>query len=233
MDHNVKLGFSTGVLYKDMETKEAISVIKGLGCTVIELAFLRIEKFSSDQLERIVPADLEGFEYVSFHAPKFDYKNDRETKDILEKISWFNKAVRRLDCVVFHPDTVGDFSIFNDVDFNVSFENMDHRKESYRSVNDMGSLLSTNKKYGFVLDMNHIYVNDPTMALANEFYKTLGDRIKEVHLSGFKVLHDPLFETEQSEIIKAIQNFDVPIIVESLLTPGTIVQEKDYILKNI
>ncbi len=233
MTQNIKLGFSTGTLYKHLETKEAISVIKKLGCKVIELGFVKADNFFSNQLEKIEKPDLERFEYVSFHAPKFNYENNEETKNILKRISKFHKTIRQLDLVVFHPDTVKDFSIFNKIDFNVGFENMDRRKESCRSVDDIEVVLLKDQKFRFVLDINHAYTNDPTMKLAEEFYKRLGNKITQIHLSGFKDLHDPLFETKQLEIIKAVQDLNAPIIIESILTPETIMQERDYILKNI
>jgi hypothetical protein len=233
MTNNIKLGFSTGTLYKDLETKEAISAIKISGCRVIELGFVKADRFFTNQLERIKKFDLEEFEYVSFHAPKFNYENSEETKNIFWKISKFHKTVRQLDLVVFHPDTVKDFSIFDKVDFLVGFENMDNRKEFCRTVDDIKLILSKNSKFKLVLDVNHAWTNDPTMKLTEDFYKRLGDKITQIHLSGFRELHDPLFETKQLEIIHSIKKLDVPIIVESILTPETIIMERDYILKNL
>ena len=234
MIKNVKLGFSTGALYKSAETKEAISIIKNLGCKAIEIGFVKADKFlNSGQLERIEKSDLEGFDYVSLHAPGFDYNNDKETINIFEKISNFSREIRRLDLVVFHPDTVNDFSIFDNVDFKIGFENMDHRKGSCRTVEDIELVLSQNSRFKLILDVNHVWINDPTMKLAQYFYKKLGDKIAQIHLSGFKELHDPLFETKQLEIIKAIQNLDVPIIIESVVAQETIKKERDYILDNI
>ena len=144
----------------------------------------------------------------------------------------FSKKVR-LDLVVFHPDTVEDFSVFENLGFNIGFENMDNRKKSCKSVDDIESVMLRNNDFKFILDLNHCYTNDSSMKLALEFYERLGNRISQIHLSGFRELHDPLFETEQLEIIRSIQSFDVPIIVESLVNPETIVLERDYILQNI
>ena len=225
----IKLGFSTGTLYKDLETKRAIPVIKSLGCKYIELT---VEEFWSDQLDRINEKDLEGFEYVSFHAPMVNYGKNSDTKKFFERMADFSKKVR-LDLVVFHPDTVEDFSVFENLDFNIGFENMDNRKKSCKSVDDIESVMLRNNDFKFILDLNHCYTNDSSMKLALEFYERLGNRISQIHLSGFRELHDPLFETEQLEIIRSIQSFDVPIIVESLVNPETIVLERDYILQNI
>lgn len=228
----VKLGFSTGCLYKDLETKEAISVIKSLGCKYIELGFITYEKFFSNQLDRITESDLEEFEYISFHTPKLNYGNNDDTKRFFERINDFNKRAE-LDLVVFHPDMIEDFSIFENVNFNIGFENMDNRKKSCKSVDDIKSVMLENESFKFILDVNHCYSNDSSMKLAAEFYKGLGNRISQIHLSGFSGYHDPLFETKQLEIIRSIQNFDVPIIVESVVNLETIARERDYILKNV
>lgn len=228
----IKLGFSTGCLYKDLEVKEAISVIKSLGCKYIELGFITSERFFNGQLDRISEKDLEGFEYVSFHTPKLDYGNNADTKRFFEMMSDFSKRVK-LDLVVFHPDMIEDFSIFENANFSIGFENMDNRKNSYKSVSDTETVMLRNNNFKLILDVNHCYSNDSSMRLAEEFYKKLGNKISQIHLSGFNGYHDPLFETEQLEIIRSIQNFDVPIIVESVVNPETIARERDYILQNI
>src|ERR1035437_9376973 len=118
----IKLGFSTGCLYKVCEAKEAISIIKNSGCKYIELGFTTPERFFGEQLDRINEKDLEGFEYISFHTPILNYGNNDDTKRFFERISNFNKIIK-LNLVVFHPDIVEDFSVFKNLDFNIGFEN--------------------------------------------------------------------------------------------------------------
>jgi hypothetical protein len=233
MQKNIKLGFSTADFRNNIKTKEAIFLIKKIGCNAIELGFVYKEDFFSNQLEEIEKTDLEGFEYISFHAPKFNYENNEETKNIFKIISKFNKKIGCLDLVVFHPDNVKDFSIFDNLDFNIGFENMDCRKKSCKSVSDIEGTLSKNNKFKFVLDINHAYQNDQSLQIVKDFYKKFGKKIAEIHLSGFKGFHDPLFKTKQLEIINAIQNSSVPIIIESELTPENVSKEYNYILKNI
>lgn len=228
----IKLGFSTGALFGQLKAKEAILLIKNLGCKFIELGFLRIDEFSSGQLENISASDLSGFEYVSFHAPKFEYANDNKTKKILERISRFHR-MRNLDLVVFHPHHVQDFAVFDNARFNVGFENMANKQGTYKSAGEMEKILSKNEKFKFILDINHCYANDPSLKLAEDFYKRLGNKTAQIHLSGWREFHEPLFETKQVDIIQAIKKFNIPIIVESVLSPETIAKEKDYILSNL
>jgi len=128
---------------------------------------------------------------------------------------------------------VEDFSVFDGLGFTVAFENMDNRKESYRRPEDFEKLLSRNEKFRAVLDVNHIYTNDPSMKLAGLFYEKIGDKIAQIHLSGYAQLHDPLFQTKQKKIIESIQDFTVPIIIESTLESKDLENERDYILEVI
>lgn len=223
-------GFSTGALYKFYTPRESLSVLRDAGIYSVELCF-NLARIRRGLLDEIIGADLEDFEYVSVHAPAVDYVGNKEAEEILKKIERLNKE-RTLDLVVFHPDQISDFSIFDGVSFRVAFENMDYRKKSFKRPEEFTELLFNNASRYLVLDVNHIYTNDSSMDLASEYYDAFGDRIKEVHLSGFQEVHDPLFQTEQIMIIKAIKDFNIPIIVEStLMSPKMLPLERDYILR--
>lgn len=225
----IKLGFSTGTFYRHCDTAEALQVFKNNNISVVELGFLKPETIMDDSLlEQITPELLKNFEYVSLHAPKFVYKDNEQTKSIFERIERIN-SIRKLDAVVFHPDLVEDFDIFNQVGFQVAFENMDNRKKIFKTPRELENLVSKNEKFNAVLDLNHVYVNDNTMSLAEEFHKTIEDKLVEYHISGYKELHDPLYLTKQLEIINAIQRKDIPIIVESVLSLNEISLEKEYV----
>ena len=88
-----------------------------------------------------------------------------------------------------------------------------------------------NLNWKLVLDVNHCFTNDATFALTRDFYQRLGDRIVQIHLSGFQTLHEPLFLTRQKEIVYNIENSTVPIIIESILAPADLEREREYILK--
>ncbi len=229
----IQLGFSTGCFYKtSLSLAERLAIIRDTGCRVTELGLVKLPSFNSGELERLTADDFAGFNHISLHAPKFEYGRNGGTYAIFEKIRQVN-AVRTLDWVVVHPDDVVDFSVFKEMGFKVAFENMDNRKASHKTPGDLVGLLAENPQFGFVLDVNHSFSNDPSMQLVADFYEKLGDRIIEIHLSGYIGYHEPIFETKQPEIIRAIQNFNVPIIVESVLLPQDIKKEKDYILQTI
>src|SRR3989344_8061475 len=99
------LGFSSGATYKFIEpiSVEAIDYFKKIGCNAIEIN--SIEKFGLESLNKISKSHLESFEFISMHSPTltFEYKNNDETKYVLEKIETAHKKLN-FDLVIFHPD---------------------------------------------------------------------------------------------------------------------------------
>jgi len=229
---DIKLGFSTGVLHKTHRTKEALKIMRDLKYDTVELGFVKLNRIEEGWLAEISDKDLMGFKYISFHAPKFNYGNNEGTKAIFEKIDKID-SIRKLDTVVFHPDPIEDFDAFKEVRFNVSFENMDNRKESHKNPSDFDEIFSQNKNYKLVLDINHIYTNDSSMKLADSFYEKFGNKISQLHVSGYIDYHNPLFETRQAKILRAIQDFNAPMIIESVLSAENLERERNYILQVI
>ncbi|MFA6098802.1 MAG: hypothetical protein WCV50_03440 [Patescibacteria group bacterium] len=225
-------GFSTGDLHDYMEPKQAIAEFKKIGCRAVELGFVRKERIEAGELAAITEEDLAGFDYVSLHAPRMDYADNQETFKIFQAISETHK-LRPLDVVVIHPDNVIDIDIFDDLPFPVGFENMDKAKNFGKKPEDLSKLLTLNTLFRFILDVNHIWDNDPTMKLAADFIKEFSERLSEIHISGLdsENVHYPLFKTRQTEIIKAAKGLDVPFICESGLAPQELALEKDYIEK--
>lgn len=227
----IKLGFSTGTLYKFNTAKQSLKIFRDLECTCVELGFVKPESFA--QLSEITKEDLADFDYVSLHAPKFGYQNNPESEEILKKIKQFSNNVRKLNLVVFHPDEVRDFLVLEKSGLPIGIENMDNRKDSFQGWREIKEILDTHPNFGLVLDVNHIYGNDPSMESIKDFYRELGSKISEIHLSGYDGSHKPIFETKQLGILKSIQGTNIPIIVESVLSPDNIMKEKNYILENL
>jgi len=207
------LGFNTGRLEK-ISFEEKMRVFLELGCNALEISFMSFAdgEILDKELER---TDLSSFEYLSLHTPVYDiiYKKDEKTKKILSKVNEYHKKYN-FQTIVVHPSLVEDFSVFMDYNLPIAFENMDQRQNSYRNVSDMQKIFSQTN-FNMVLDVNHCYVNDNTMKLAADFYNRFKDKIKEIHLSGYEKHHENLYKTKQMEIIKAVPNLEIPIIIES------------------
>ncbi len=227
---DIQLGFSTGALYKFCTTKKALGIFRSLGFSIVELGVVGLESVAKGWLDEITPEDLKGFDYVSLHAPKFDYGDNKGTKAIFAKIERVNK-MRELETVIFHPDLITDLSVFHRAPFKVAFENMDRRKSSFQTPEELSRVVMKSENFKAVLDVNHIYTNDPTMQSVPGFYKELGDRIVQIHLSGYTELHDPLYVTKQTQIVAAVKDLTHPIIIESVISPDEVEKERSYILQ--
>lgn len=202
------IGFSTGCLYKTHErvAAETFEVIRALGCNAIEIACCddgELEKL----ITQISPVDLVGFEYVSLHAPTI---KGAGTLELLKKAH----NIFNFRAIVIHPDEIENWDLLTRLKLPFSVENMDWRKEIGKYTESMQDIFA--KFDGpMTLNLNHCYTNDPSMRLAKEMTDTFGGRIEEIHLSGFDHLHEPLFRTQQREILEAIPDKRLPIIIES------------------
>jgi len=219
------LGFSTGCLYKTRKSiLEIIKLIADIGCNAIELAFLDIDELNT--LDDLIKGTFRAFEYVSFHAPALDfiYQDEKVTKDLLDKIQRaYNNF--NLEIVVIHPDRIASWEVFNNFSISPAIENMDNRKPVGKTVRSLQDLFNR-YEMDMVLDLMHCYTNDKSMNLARELSVNFKDKIKEIHLSGFDKHHAPLYKTKQTEIIEAIPDKNLPIIIESVnLHPNDLKRE--------
>jgi hypothetical protein len=228
------LGFTTGPL-GGISIKEKIRTYKDLGCRAIELGLVAAkEQERWDEINKLESEDLAAFEHVFLHAPgkEFIYGRNEDTKRTLENIQKLYEKFHFAHAVI-HPDRVEDWEVFKEYGFPIAVENMDHRKEMGRTIEDLRGIFSK-VDVSMVLDVNHCYANDSTLELAKDMYVAFRERISEIHLSGFRELHDPLHETKQIEIIQAVPNFDLPIIIEgSFPTAEDIRAEFEYIKNNL
>jgi hypothetical protein len=175
--------------------------------------------------------DLSGFDFVSMHAPQFSYGNDENSKRMLAKMELLTKKYN-IKNIVVHSDLVLDWDVFkNFKNIPVSIENMDHRKKSGKTIEDIQAVLD---KYDFKLtvDLQHCFVNDSSLRLAADFQEKFKNKIVEYHISGTDddSMHYPLFKTEQDEIINSLKNKNIPIIIESTFDEiGDHEKELEYI----
>jgi len=227
----MQIGFSTGVLYKTSISPisaEALQRIASLGCSAVELAAMRLERIP--QLAQLSAKDCAPFSYRSIHAPgSMELRNDKPARELFDSIE---RAYRRLglQCVVVHPHTVQDWSLFKRYSFVLAVENMDPKKPSGRFVDDLRAVFDQTDAR-FVLDLNHCFAHDPTLKLADELLAAFGNRLQHIHLSGYQKLHEPLHITRQSEIVAKALSLHVPVIIESELNaPEDLDIEYQYVM---
>jgi len=227
------LGFATGDLHKthDRLAPETFDVFRKMGANAIELTIYNMDE--APKLLHLKQKDFAGFKWVSIHAPSFDrYDTNsvikfRETLDIFEKFC----GLVKVNSIVFHPDEIGDGAILENYTFPVLVENMDWKKEIGKYTESMQDIFEKIDA-PMALDLNHCYTNDPTMHLAHEMIDAFRDRIMEIHLSGFESAHEPLFKIKQTEILEAVFDHNLPIIIESECDNAQDAQEEfEYVKK--
>ena len=209
----MKIGFSTQCLKNcDRFAPETFDIFRKMGCNAIEIFWRNgMEEFK--KLAAIKADDLAGFEYISIHAPSFYKFGETEIIEILKGLSEIHQRIK-FKAVVIHPYETMNFDILRQFDLPFKLENMDWQKDFGKYADSLEDIFSKFDA-GMVLDLNHCFTNDPSMRLAQDMAETFGGRIEEIHLSGFEKLHEPLFKTKQTEILQAIPDKRLPIIIES------------------
>lgn len=231
------LGFSTGSLGElGLAMNKRLEFCLELGCNAVEIGYAKKERFHTEPLAEIDLSLIKRFSYVSLHAPgsrlKFDRKNP-EARAVLEEIQSFHNK-HSVQVVVFHPDSFEDFSILQDYSFPVGIENMDNRKVSFQTEATLQPIFEINPNFNFVLDINHCFVNDNTMALAKKLFVAFKTRLQEIHVSGFIQLHEALHQTKQKEFLRIVAVAEYPVIIESMLASKAEAEaEYNYILENL
>jgi PII-like signaling protein len=208
------LGFSSGCLYKTHGrlSKATFDVFRDAGANAIEIMWH--ENDENADISKLKKEDLFGFEYISLHAPSFDIMSETQIVEVLEKIKEAHQELN-FDAIIIHPYATANWEIFKRYDLPFLIENMDWGKDVGKFVESLQEIFS-NFDTQMVLDVNHCLTNDPSMHLIGDMYAAFEKRIKEIHLSGFESFHEPLFKTKQDELISAVSNRNVPIIIESV-----------------
>jgi hypothetical protein len=216
---NLIIGFSLGVTARLIEpySQANVNILARCGANAMEINLHHVENIGL--LTNIFPLP-ETIHYLSFHAPgNVRYGDNSKTRQLLTEIeSKYHKYNIKL--IVVHPDLVDDWQVFNDFKVNWAIENMDDRKDSYQDLLSLESFFADHPSWKLVLDLGHCNANDKSMALADQIIGKLGDRISEIHLSGYRKFHDPLYRSNQPEIIDYCNKLDVPIIIESMFDQG-------------
>jgi endonuclease IV len=233
-DNNLILGFNSGAARKIAKpiSNEMIELIFNSGANAIELSVQKLDRIAG--LADLDLRLLKKFRYVSIHLPNIMYKNDSETINVISQINSFCERTR-IDLLVLHPDFVEDWDVIQKFNVNVAIENMDNRKNSGKTPEEI-QILTQEHNLDFVLDINHVFTVDPTMNLREKFLNLLGERLREFHVSGYskEFIHMPISESKQDFLLKGLLK-KVPIILESSFnlecSPEKMKQEVEYIKK--
>ncbi len=216
------IGFSTGALaYADF--RRGLEMTRSAGCRAVELSALRQGELLP-MLDSIDSLDLQGFDYISIHAPsQFESGLEAASGDRLEKELWRNWPI------VVHPDSITDFGLWRQFKQLLCIENMDKRKPIGRTARELTAVFNELPEASFCFDIGHARQCDPTMTESYLILKEFGSRLRQVHLSevNTRSKHDRLSYSsilsfqEVAHLIPA----HVPVILETPLADTDIKEE--------
>lgn len=154
------------------------------------------------------------FLYLSVHAP---VKQRAATDETL--VDWLGALSPRVESIVVHPDVLGSLGVYRRLGRRLVVENMDRRKTSGRTADELAAVFSALPEAGFCFDIAHAWSIDPTMRVANELLDRFADRLRQVHLSSLEGgKHVPLMREHEPLFLPVLERCsDVPWILEAAM----------------
>jgi hypothetical protein len=178
----------------------------------VELAALRESELPS-LLEFLAAAPALPFRYLSVHAPsKARRASERELIANLEALP------SSVDAVVVHPDQMGDPQLYRALGPRLVIENMDARKASGASCEDLEPIFEVLPAAGFCFDIAHAWSIDPTMGVGERLLDRFASRLRHVHISSIspELRHVPLSAEDEALFEPLLARCrDVPWIFEA------------------
>lgn len=152
------------------------------------------------------------FRYLSVHAPVKHLEADED-----EMISWLRVMPPQVSAIVAHPDLIEDLSSYRGLGERLAIENMDVRKATGKTVEQLAPVFAALPEAGFCFDIAHAWSVDPTMQLAGELLDSFGERLRHVHLSSLQDgKHVPVLPEHEALFQPILDRCrDVPWILEA------------------
>jgi hypothetical protein len=178
-------------------------------------------------IEALPLLDLRRYSYISFHAPsKFAVE---EEEPLIELLS----ALPEQWPIILHPDAVHNTASWRPLAPRLAIENMDRRKGTGRSANELTDFFATLPGAKMCLDLGHARQVDSSMVGAYQLLTTFCDRIVQLHISEVDTFnrHD-LISSAAELAFSQIRKFIPPhvaIILESRVKESEILSEAEKV----
>jgi hypothetical protein len=215
------IGFSTGALaFGDF--RKALTLLHAQPCPVVELSALRDVELPT-LMAAVDELDIANYRYVSVHAPsKFRTMTERQVaKSLLP-------CIDRRWPVILHPDAIGDPGCWREFGRLLCLENMDKRKSSGRTADELAKHFDSLPEASLCLDLGHAKQVDPTLGIARHILRQYGDRLVQIHLSELDATcHHARLSMATVWAIREItsQIPDAPVILESVIPAAEMSRE--------
>lgn len=216
------IGFSTGALaFSDFEA--GLQMSRRAQLNAVELSALR-EPELAPLVAALDDLDLDGFRYISVHAPsRISPGNERPVVELLQSVA------RRGWPIIVHPDVITTDDLWATLGRSLCIENNDRRKSTGKSWRNLHEWFERFPAAGFCLDLGHARQVDLSMTEAYFMLKVFRDRLVQLHISEVttRSRHERLSALcvrSFREVVSLIPEH-APIIIESVLQEPDIQSE--------
>lgn len=216
------VGFSTGSLALG-DVRLGLQMVEGHATAAVELSALR-EGELVPLIDSLDDLDLSGFSYISLHAPsKLTAMSEGEVVRLLRPVA------ERGWPIIVHPDVIGNFDEWRTLGDGLCLENMDKRKPTGRTANELAAFFAELPEATLCFDIGHARQIDPTMCEADAILRQFGGRLRQIHLSlvNSQGGHEPLNYESMLAFRRVSHRLpkDVPIILETPVAAARIESE--------
>lgn len=209
------IGFSTGALAKG-DFRRGLDLQRRSDILAVELSALRDHELPL-LINALDDARTDSFSYVSVHAPS-------RLRELSEEAAFAMLYELPAEWpIVVHPDIIQTKQLWTKLGDRLCLENMDNRKSTGRTVEELRGLFEAFPRAGFCLDLGHAKQIDPTMASTLLMLREFGSRLRQVHVSdvgprGEHLAIGVLAVLAFSRVANHIPA-TCPIIIESVIAP--------------
>jgi hypothetical protein len=148
------------------------------------------------------------FRYLSIHGP-----SKGRTMPEAKLASSLARLADRAQAIVMHPDTIEDPENYRILGRKLVLENMDARKSTGRTPDELAPWFSALPDAGFCFDIAHAWSLDATMTLGGELLDAFRTRLRHVHVSsmGPSLHHVSLTDADEELFMPILYRcLDVP-----------------------
>ncbi len=170
------IGFSTGSLAAS-DYAAALHALEGTDARAVELSALR-EVELEPLMRDLATLDLRQYSYVAVHAPSSTACLSEE--DIVALLS---PAVDARLPIIVHADIIQSPRRWKKLDKLLLIENMDKRKRTGRTTEELRPLFEQLPHARFCLDFAHARQIDPSLSEVIAMLFEFGGRLAQLHLS--------------------------------------------------
>jgi hypothetical protein len=178
---------------------------------------VELSALSEGELDGLV-SYLEGnprlpFHYLSIHGASKARKMAEEAL-----VPLLVRLADRAQAIVMHPDTMHDPEPYRALGRKLVLENMDARKDSGRTTDELAPWFTELPEAGFCFDIAHAWSLDSSMVVGGELLDAFRTRLRHVHLSSMdQSLHHVSLTLEDEELFMPLLHrcLDVPWILEA------------------